>query len=134
MLALPMETLSDFGRDFTILPGAIYALPVADRKIGGAPIGISPACRNRPDAEEVLDSAPIFEVSPAPTFKLWPFKLWPRLRLCPRVMVFSFVSQRDSEAVAAIEAVAATEAVAAIQTVTPIEAVAASGLHERFPS
>jgi hypothetical protein len=30
-----METLSDFGRDFTILPGAIYALPVADRKIGG---------------------------------------------------------------------------------------------------
>jgi hypothetical protein len=59
-----METLSDFGRDFTILPGAIYALPVADRKIGGAPIGISPACRNRPDVEEVLDSAPIFEVSP----------------------------------------------------------------------
>ena len=49
-------------------------------------------------------------------------------------MVFSFVSQRDSEAVAAIKAVAATEAVAAIQTVTPIEAVAASGLHERFPS
>ena len=69
MLALPMETLSDFGRDFTILPGAIYALPVADRKIGGAPIGISPACRNRPDAEEVLDSAPIYEVSPAPTFR-----------------------------------------------------------------
>jgi hypothetical protein len=34
VLALPMETLSDFGRDFTILPGAIYALPVADRKIG----------------------------------------------------------------------------------------------------
>jgi hypothetical protein len=65
VLALPMETLSDFGRDFTILPGAIYALPVADRKIGGAPIGISPACRNRPDVEEVLDSAPIFEVSPA---------------------------------------------------------------------
>jgi hypothetical protein len=64
VLALPMETLSDFGRDFTILPGAIYALPVADRKIGGAPIGISPACRNRPDVEEVLDSAPIFEVSP----------------------------------------------------------------------
>jgi hypothetical protein len=55
-------------------------------------------------------------------------------------MVFSFVSQRDSEAVAATEAVAAIkavtpiEAVAAIQTVTPIEAVAASGLHERFPS
>jgi hypothetical protein len=43
-------------------------------------------------------------------------------------MVFSFVSQRDSEAVAA------TEAVAAIKAVTPIEAVAASGLHERFPS
>jgi hypothetical protein len=49
-------------------------------------------------------------------------------------MVFSFVSQRDSEAVAATEAVAAIKAVAAIQTVTPIEAVAASGLHERFPS
>jgi hypothetical protein len=30
--------------------------------------------------------------------------------------------------------VAATEAVAAIQAVTRIEAVAASGLHERFPS
>jgi hypothetical protein len=42
VLALPMETLSDFGRDFTILPGAIYALPVADRKIGGRRSGPLP--------------------------------------------------------------------------------------------
>ena len=34
MLAFGKQTLSDFRRDFTIVPGAICALPVANRKSG----------------------------------------------------------------------------------------------------